>query len=397
MPYATPIDPPPTAAPVDPAPPHAFALRLDGDLALRLHERHHARALFGRIEAERAHLAGAFGWARDATPASIEARVLRALEQFRRGDGWHADLCWRGDPIGAVWLHLLQAAGGSTEVGYWIARAYQGHGLVTRALRGLERHCFEGRGLGRVSIAVDPSNGISAAVPRRLGYQSEAVLRQAHVGPAGEAADLAFYGVLREDWEAAGGAAVGPLPLPRFALRVDDELELALLERGDAPALAALVDANRDYLRPWMPWAADTAPRATLLFIEQRALPAIANADGFELGMWWRGRLVGACGVHSVYAVPLRGSLGYWLAAEAQGNGIVTRAMRALVDKVFDDHAFERIDLRADVANARSRAVAERLGFHYEGVLRREFWNGSIFVDQAVYSLLRREWRPQAS
>jgi ribosomal-protein-serine acetyltransferase len=397
------VSPPPArAAPdrdwPDPAPPHAFALRLDDELALRLSERHHVASLHQRILAERARLAGAFGWARQATEATTRNHLESALEQFRRGDGWHADLCWLGRPIGAVWLHMLQARGGSTEIGYWLAEAFEGRGLMTRAMRALQRHFFEGRGLGRVSIAVDPRNGDSAGVPNRLGYRGEAVLRRAHVGPDRLPADLAFFGLLREEWDAAGGAGVAePLPLPRFALRVDDELQLALLERDDAPALAALIEANRAHLLPWMPWAADTAPGATLDFIERRALPAIATADGFEAGVWWRGRLVGSAGVHSLRRSSCSGSLGYWLAVDAQGRGIVTRSVRALVDKALIDHGLGRIDIRADAANARSRAVAERLGFRFEGVLRREYWNGRSYVDLAVYSMMRSEWRSGAS
>ena len=372
---------------------HAFALPLDGELWLRLSEQHHARALFERIDAEREHLAGAFVWAQSPTPASIQARVEAALQQFRRGEGWHAELCLGDAPIGAVWLHDLQGPGGSTELGYWLGRAWQGRGLLTRALEGLHRHFFEGRALGRVSIAVDPRNERSKAVTGRLGYEPEAVLRNAYPAPDGRPGHLAFYGILREDWQARPRSqARAPLPLPRFALRVDDELELGLLERGDVPALAALVDAEREHLRPWMPWAGDLSEGATRGFVEGRALPAIAEADGFEAGIWWRGRLVGACGLHTLYREPMRGSLGYWLAADAQGHGIVTRAMTAVTAKAFDDLGFERVDLRTDVGNARSRAVAERLGFTFEGVLRRELWNGQAFADAAVYALLRSDW-----
>ncbi len=379
----------------DPAPRHAFALRLDESLALRLHERHHARELYERVNAERAHLSKAFGWAREATPESIDARLRHGLEQFRRGNGWHADLCWRGELVGAMWLHYLQGAGGSTEVGYWLGRAFEGRGLVTQAMRGLHRHFFEGLGMGRVAIGVDPRNPDSAAVARRLGYQDEAVLRHAYLGPDGRPAHLALHGLLREDWEGSE-ASSSPLPLPRFALRVDDDLELGILEREDADALHGLVLANRERLARWMPWAHDPTRASTLGFIEGRALPALVDADGFELGIWWRGRLAGAAGVHGVSREPRRCSLGYWLTAEAEGNGLVTRAMRALLAKAFEDHGFERVDLRADVENVRSRAVAERLGIPFEGVLRREFWNGRRYVDLAVYALLRAEWEAGA-
>jgi len=376
----------------DPAPPHAFALRLDDELALRLRERHHARELYERIDAERDHLvAGTLTWARDTTLEDAERMVVQGLDQFRRGDGWQADLCWRGRPVGSLGLHFLDGPGGSTEVGYWIERACQGRGLVTRAMRGLHRHFFEGRGLERVAIGTVRGNDRSEAVVRRLGYRPEAVLRHALL-VGDDPGDLAFYGLLRSEWTADGGGGRYPLPLPRFTLRVDDELELGLLERADADALHALIERDRERLARWLPWAGSQTLEGTRGFIEGRALAAIAQADGFEIGVWWRGRLVGMVGIHAVRRHPRRGSVGYWLAADAEGHGLMTRAVRAVLAKGFGDLGFERLDIRADVGNARSRAVPERLGFHFEGVLRRAELVGQHHVDHAVYGLLRDEW-----
>lgn len=379
----------------DPAPPHAFALRLGDGLALRLRERHHVPELAERLAAEHDHLATAFGWASRPGPEEAERQVRQGLERFRMGRGWHADLCQGGRVVGAMWLHDLQGRGGSTEVGYWLRAAAQGHGLVTRALRGLHRHFFEGRGLGRVAIAVEPGHARSEAVARRLGYTPEAVLRGAHVNAAGRATDLAFHGLLREAW-AGPGPDAGALPLPRFALRVDDDLQLGLLERDDVAELDALIAANRDHLLPWMPWAADDDPAGTRAFVEGRALTALELGHGAEGGIWWRGRLVGAAGIHSWSERPRRGSVGYWIAADAQGHGVATRVARALLAKAFDDLGAERVDLRAAVGNAPSRAVAERLGMRFEGVLRRELPVHGGYADMAVYALGAEEWRRAA-
>lgn len=385
----------------DPAPPHVFTLRLDDELALRLRERHHAAEHYRMIDADREHLGQWFTWGPTATLEDVQRWLAAGLEQFRRGDGWAADLCWRGQVVGSMHLHFLDGPGGSTEIGYWLASAYQGRGLVTRAIRGLLRHFYLGRGLGHVSIGLDPRNARSYAVVERLGFRPEAVLRRAH-GDFG--ADLAFFGLLREEWEAQfdEGHVHPPVPLPRFALRAGDELELALFERDDAEALAALVKKNQDHLRPWMPWALAPSLESTRGFIEGRALKAIAEADGFEAGIWWRGRLVGAVGVHDVSARTRRGSIGYWIDEEAQGHGVVTRAVRAVMarcfeEPFFDGQPFQRLDIRADVANARSRRVAERLGFTYEGAFRRGFFNGREYVDQAVYGMLREEWESSSA
>ena len=376
----------------DPAPAHAFALRLGDGLALRLRERHHVPELAERLAAEHAHLAPSFGWASRPGPEEAERQVRQGLERFRDGRGWHADLCEAGAVVGAMWLHDLQGPGGSTEVGYWLREHAQGRGLVTRAMRGLERHFFEGRALGRVSVAVEPGRARSEAVARRLGYEPEAVLRGAHMNASGRPVDLAFYGLLREDWPGPAGDA-GPLPLPRFALRVEDDLQLGLLERDDVAALDALVAANRDHLAPWMPWASDPEGTGTRGFVEGRALTALERADGVDTGIWWRGRLVGAAGIHSWSERPRRGSVGYWIAADAQGHGLATRVARALLAKAFGDWAAERVDLRAAVENTRSRAVADRLGMRFEGVLRRELPVQDGYADMAVYALSADEWQ----
>ncbi len=376
----------------DPAPAHAFALRLGDGLALRLRERHHVDALADLLAAEHEHLAPSFGWAQRPGRAEAERQVGQGLERFANGGGWHADLCEDGRVVGAMWLHDLQRRGGSTEVGYWVRRDAEGRGLVTRAMRVLHRHFFEGRGLGRVCVAVEPGHARSEAVARRLGYTPEAVLRGSHVNASGRTVDLAFYGLLREDWDGPGADA-GPLPLPRFALRVDDDLQLGLLEREDAEALHALVDRNRAHLRPWMPWAGEQDLAATRAFLEGRALPALARGEGVDGGIWWRGRLVGAAGLHSWSERPRRGSVGYWLSADAQRHGIATRVTRALLAKAFDDLGAERVDLRAAVGNAPSRAVADRLEMRFEGVLRRELPVQEGYADMAVYALSAAEWR----
>jgi len=387
-----------------PAPAHSFALRLDDELALRLIEKHHAGEHFARVDAERERLGRWLSWAQHPTPESVSDRVQRSLRRFASGDGWRTELCWRSEPVGSIWLHGLDGPGGSTEIGYWLAAAHEGKGLITRSLELLLRYFFSERGLSRVSVGLDPRNERSLSVTRRLGLEPEAILRRVHVDGDGAVSDLAMFGLLREDWESRevvkGPTAAGAAGLvPRFCLEVDadEELYLGLFERDDAPALAALVEANADHLRPWMSWASSPAGAGQLSFIADRALPAFAEGAGFEAGLWSHGRLVGAAGVHDVELHNRSGVIGYWLDAAQQGRGLMTRTVRAVVERcftqsLFPEGPFERLEIATEVSNRRGRAVAERLGVTVEGVLRRRPFSAEKYVDLAIYSLLRSEW-----
>lgn len=397
-----------------PAPEHSFALRLDHDLAVRLAERHLAPSVYGIVERDRDRLGRWVPWTAEATLDSVTRLLTADLERFASEGSWRGELCHQGRPVGQLWLHDWGGRGGSTEVGYLIAKADEGKGLVTRALRGLMRHFFEDRGVGRVAIGLDARNERSLKVVERLGLRPEAVLRRV-IFVDGEPADLAMFGLLREEYEEArGGQAAGYAPdanarpvagtarwpgrPPRFALTVDeaDELYIALYETDDAAALHQLVQENRERLEPWMPWAKNASPDAERRFITERAMRALVDDTGLEAGIWSRGDLVGSIGLHDVDHRTRSAAIGYWVDGRHEGRGIVTRAVRALVERCFAEpllggEPFERLEISADVRNHTSRRVPERLGFAFEGVLRRHNLGGYT-PDSAVYGLLRSEW-----
>ena len=71
----------------------------------------------------------------------------------------------------------------------------------------------------------------------------------------------------------------------------------------------------------------------------------------------------------------------------------MTKVCRHLCGYLFDELGLNRIEIRCAEANLKSRAVPERLGFTLEGTLREMGYTRDGWVDQRVYSLLKREWR----
>jgi ribosomal-protein-serine acetyltransferase len=86
-------------------------------------------------------------------------------------------------------------------------------------------------------------------------------------------------------------------------------------------------------------------------------------------------------------------SLGYWLAEEACGNGIMRQSVAACVQYAFEKQAMNRLYIRCATGNERSRRIPEALGFTREGVQRQAEWLYDHFVDLDVYSILAAEWK----
>jgi ribosomal-protein-serine acetyltransferase len=172
-------------------------------------------------------------------------------------------------------------------------------------------------------------------------------------------------------------------------IELDGGAELRILVPEDADVVFQTVHRNRERLRPWQPWVdATLEPADTRAFIE-----ATVATQGRELvyGIWSEHGFAGCIGLHTD---PEHRSamIGYWLDGKHEGRGLMTEASRALTEMAFRDLSIHRVWLSADPTNARSCAVAERLGFRREGVHREDTFRDGRFRDTVTYAILESEW-----
>jgi ribosomal-protein-serine acetyltransferase len=159
----------------------------------------------------------------------------------------------------------------------------------------------------------------------------------------------------------------------------------------DADEAFAIVEAERERLREWLAWVDVTTEVETQRTFLARLEQAGHEGSGIYGAIRMDGRLVGFADV-SHDRLRSSGEVGYWLAAAAVGQGVMTRTVAALIDLSFDVLELHRVQLQAATGNQRSRAVAERLGMTFEGVRREAEPLPRGFVDLAVYSVLSHEW-----
>ncbi len=177
-----------------------------------------------------------------------------------------------------------------------------------------------------------------------------------------------------------------------FPHRIGSEISLELLEPQHASELFALTDANRDHLRSWLQWVDKSKTvEDTKSFIEVTR-GQLARNNGFQTAIRVKDRLAGVIGLHRIDWSNRSTSIGYWLASDAQGQGVMTQSCGAYIDHAFGALKLHRVEIRCAVENTKSRGIPQRLGFHVEGVIRDCEWLYDHFVDHVVYGILSPEW-----
>lgn len=177
-----------------------FRHLLDDETELRILEVRHADALYAVIDANRAHLRRWLPWVETTNSADdIRSFIRGALREYAEGNGFTAGIWRRGEVVGVIGLRLVNWAHRSAAIGYWLAEAHQGRGIMTRACRALVDHAFDEVGLNRVEIRCATENTRSQAIPVRLGFTFEGTIRQAELLPQGYV-DHFVYGLLARDW-----------------------------------------------------------------------------------------------------------------------------------------------------------------------------------------------------
>jgi ribosomal-protein-serine acetyltransferase len=176
-------------------------------------------------------------------------------------------------------------------------------------------------------------------------------------------------------------------------IKVDNTLALELIDYHHAEPMYQLVKLNRLHLREFLPWVDNM--RSVDDFRKYINSSKLRYTNHTELGyVIMAGEvMIGRVGMHNIDVNNKSGSIGYWLAKNWVGQGIITRCCKALIDECFMHLQFNRIEIRAATTNYKSQAIPERLGFKKEGIIRQGEFVNDHFVDLYVYSMLKEEWK----
>lgn len=152
-------------------------------------------------------------------------------------------------------------------------------------------------------------------------------------------------------------------------IKVRDNIIMKNLTVDNAAEIFGVIDRNRDYLRVWLPWVDGTDSVSVIenVIYSWQNRKELGTDDIF--GIFKDDCYIGNMGLHEIKKSGNNAEIGYWLAENEQGNGIMTDCVKSLMDYAFNKFGIDRIYIRCANGNYKSHNIPKRIGFVHEKIL----------------------------
>jgi len=191
-----------------------------------------------------------------------------------------------------------------------------------------------------------------------------------------------------------------PFVLPPAPARLDvvrDRVRLRPIVDADVDAMVAYRgDPDVCLFLPFEPQSADDIRERIGYLFGGTSLEGERGGVVLAIERLDDGAVIGDLVLFHLDAVSGTAEIGWVVNPSAAGRGLATEAVRALVDTAFDVYGLRRLVARIDADNARSIALAERVGMRREAHLVENEWFKGRWSDEVDYALLAREWNAPA-
>jgi [ribosomal protein S5]-alanine N-acetyltransferase len=129
-------------------------------------------------------------------PKSIEDEKKWLGKNIKRGKdvlNWHYGILYGGKLVGGIGININPRRKFIAEIGYFLDEAFWGKGIMTKAVKLVEKEGFKKFGLSRIEILMKPENKASEKVAIKNGYKKEGLLKKAVMGRDGKKKDAWLY------------------------------------------------------------------------------------------------------------------------------------------------------------------------------------------------------------
>ncbi|MFB2579255.1 GNAT family N-acetyltransferase [Acinetobacter sp. c2-A9] len=334
---------------------------------------------FRIIDSQRPYFGEWLSWVASYTEENSHSFASRSLHGYADGKQMNCTIIYHGEVVGNVSFNTINHDLKKVEIGYWLSQDYQGKGIMTRAVKAMLKIAKDELGMQVATIQASEGNLPSCAIPERLGFSFDGTIKNA-VLVNGKIFNHAIYSL-----DLINHARNEKNKM--FSRKIDDDLSLALVSPSFAKDYWRIVSQQKTYLGQWLPWVAEMDGEKPFVDFAKAMLHKYADGENLTCAIFYQGELVVNISFNTIDHELKKVQIGYWLSQDYQGKGIMTRAVSAMLKIAKENYAIQIADIRAAIDNLSSRAVPERLGFSFDGIIKNgELVDGRI-LDHAVYTL----------
>ncbi|MCM3125359.1 GNAT family protein [Mesobacillus sp. AQ2] len=183
-----------------------FYLKTDSEISVNLFGSQDARELFWLLDTNRSYLRKWLPWVDGIqSPGQIHSVIQMWEKSSQEGSSFHFGIRYRGVLAGSISLHAIDWNNSQASIGYYLGEKWQGRGITIRAVNAVINHAFYGHGLNRIEIRCGKDNQKSKAIPVKLGFRKEGIIRDGEY-LNGNFHDLIVYGLLAREWNGRSAA-----------------------------------------------------------------------------------------------------------------------------------------------------------------------------------------------
>jgi ribosomal-protein-serine acetyltransferase len=181
-------------------------IKIDERIALELIDYHHAETLYQLVKNNRLHLREWLPWVDHMRTVDDFRRYINGSRQRYASHLELGYVIMESDVmIGRLGLYNIDLANKSASIGYWLDKEWRGKGIITRCCKAVIAEGFTHLQLNRIEIRAATANYKSQAIPERLGFKKEGIIRQGEF-VNNDFVDLYVYSLLKEEWDKETGS-----------------------------------------------------------------------------------------------------------------------------------------------------------------------------------------------
>jgi len=170
---------------------------IDEHLSLELVKPQHAAELYALAEQNKTYIGEWMGWIHNMKDIGfINNFIYQSQLKYEQGLEYAFVIIEDERIVGRIGLYQIDLINQIGEIGYWVGEEYQGKGITTKACQALIDFGFDKVNLHRIQIRCATQNLKSNAIPIKLKFTHEGILRHAEKLPTGYV-DLNIYSVLK--------------------------------------------------------------------------------------------------------------------------------------------------------------------------------------------------------